>query len=71
MATRHLRLDSVLYGDKEVPVGDRTILRDSLNAHYGNSKMTKHFTIWNLIPSSLKKNADKRVFFSTKSPVAG
>ena len=36
MVMRHLRLDSVLSGDKEeVPVADRTISRDRLNAHYG------------------------------------
>ena len=72
MAMRHLRLDSVLSGDKEeVPVADRTISRDRLNAHYGNSKVTKHFAVWSLISSSLKTDPDERVFFSTKSPVAG
>ena len=72
MAMRHLRLDSVLFGDKEeVPVADRTISRDRLNAHYGNSKVTKHFAVWSLISSSLKTDPDERVFFSTKSPVAG
>ena len=71
MAMRHLRLDSVLSGDKEeVPVADRTISRDRLNAHYGNSKVAKYFAVWSLISSSLKIDADKRVFFSTKSPVA-
>ena len=45
---RHLRLDSVLSGDKEeeVPVADRTISRDRLNAHYGNSKVAKHFAVY-------------------------
>ena len=72
MAMRHLRLDSVLSGDKEeVPVADRTISRDRLNAHYGNSKVAKHSAVRSLILSSLKTDADKRVFFSTKSPVAG
>ena len=72
MAMRHLRLDSVLSGDKEeVPVVDRTISRDRLDAHFGKSKVAKHFAIWSLISSSLKTDADKRVFFSTKSPVAG
>ena len=69
---RHLRLDSVLSGDKEeVPVADRTISRGRLNAHYGNSKVAKHFAVWSLISSSLKTDTDKRVNFSTKSPVAG
>ena len=72
MATRHLRPDSVLSGDKEeVPVADRTISRDRLNAHYDNSKVAKHFAVWNLISSSLKTDAGERVFFSTTSPVAG
>ena len=72
MALRHLRLDSVLSGnEEEVPVADRTISRDRLNAHYGNSKVAKHFAVWSLISSSLKTDADKREFFSTKSPVAG
>ena len=31
----------------------------------------KHFAVWSLISSSLKTNADKRVFFSMKSSVAG
>ena len=47
MAMRHLRLDSVLSGDKaEVPITDRMISRYRLNAHYGNSKVTKHFAVW-------------------------
>ena len=72
MAIRHLRLDSVLSGDKEeVPVADRTISRDRFNAHFGKSKVAKHSAVWSLISSSLKTDADKRVFFSTKSPVAG
>ena len=71
MAIRHLRLDYVLSGDKEdVHVADRTISRDRLNAHYGSSKVAKHFAVWTLISSSLKTNADKGVFFCTKSPVA-
>ena len=46
MAMRHLRLDSVLSGDKEeVPVADRTISHDRLNAYYGNSKVAKDFTV--------------------------
>ena len=72
MAMRHLRLDSVLSGDKEeVPVADGTISRDCLNAHFSKWKVAKHFAVWSLISSSLKTDADKRVFFSTKSPVAG
>ena len=72
MAMRPLRLDSVLSGDKEeVPVADRTISHDCLNAHFGKSKVAKHFAVWSLISSSLKTDADKRAFFSTKSPVAG
>ena len=71
MAMRHLRLDSVLSGDKnEVPIADRTISRDRLNAHYANSKVAKHFAVWSLISRLLKTDADKRVFFSTKSPEA-
>ena len=63
MAMRHLRLDSVLSGDKEeVPVADRTISRDRLNAHFGKLKVAKHFAVWSLISSSLKTDADKRVF---------
>ena len=43
MAVRHLRVDFVLSGDnEEVPVADRTISRDRLNAHYGNSKVAMH-----------------------------
>ena len=62
----------MLSGDKEeVPVADRTISRDRLNAHYGNSKVAKYFAVWSLISSSLKTDADKQVFFSTKSPLAG
>ena len=72
VAMRHLRLGSVLSGDKEeVPVADRTISRDRLNAHYGNSKVATHFAVWSLVSSSLKTDTDKRVNFSTKSPVAG
>ena len=72
VAMRYLRLDSVLSGDKEeVPVAERTILRDRLNAHYGNSKVAKTFADLSLISSLLKTDADKRVFFGTKSPVAG
>ena len=38
MAMRHLRLDSVLTGDKEkISVTDRTNSRDRLHAHYGIS----------------------------------
>ena len=71
MAMRHLRLNSVLSGDEEeVPVGDKTISRDRLNAHYGNSEVAKDFAVWSLISSSLKTDANKRVFFSTKSSVA-
>ena len=66
-AMRHLRLDSVLSGDKEeVPVADRTISRNCLNAHFGKSKVAKHFAVWSLISSSLKTDADKRVFFGHK-----
>ena len=55
MAMRHLRLGSVFSGDtEEVPVADRTISRDHLNAHYGCSRVVaKHFTVWSLISSSL------------------
>ena len=46
MAMRHLRLNSVLSGAKEeIPVADRTISRDHLNVHYGNSKLAKHFGV--------------------------
>ena len=46
MAMRHLRVDSVLSANKEeVPVADRTISRDCLNAHYDNSKVAKHFAV--------------------------
>ena len=46
MAMRHLHLESVLSRDKEeVPVADRTILRDRLNAHYGISKLAKRFAV--------------------------
>ena len=72
IAMRHLRLNSVLSGDKEeIPVADRTISRDRLDAHYGNSKVAKHFAVWSLISSSLETDADKRLFSSIKSPVAG
>ena len=73
IALRHLRLHFMLSGDKEeVPVADRTISLDRLNAHYGNSKVAKHFAVWSLISSSLKTDANKRLFFQyTKSPVAG
>ena len=67
MAMRHLRLDSVLSGDKEEAlVADRTISRDRLNAHFGNSKVAKHFAVWSLISSSLKTDADK-LFYSVQS----
>ena len=69
---RHLRLDFVFAGDKEeIPSADGTISRDYLHTHYGNSKIAKHFDVWSLISSSLKTDNDKRVFFTTKSPVAG
>ena len=72
MAMRHLRLDSVLSGDmEEIPVADRTISRDRLNAHYGNFEVAKYFAVWSLISSSLMTNADERVISSTKSPLAG
>ena len=72
MTMRHFRLDSVLAGDNEkIPVTHRTISRDRLHAHYGNSKIARHFAVWSLSSSSLRTDADKRVFFSTKSPVAG
>ena len=63
MAVRDLRLDFVLSGDKEeIPVADRAISRDRLNAHYGDSKVVKHFAVRSLISSSLKTDADKQVF---------
>ena len=69
---RDLHLESVLSGDKEkIPVANRTISRDRLNAHYGNSKVAKHFAVWSIISSSLETDADERVFFSAKSPVVG
>ena len=72
MAMRHLRLDSVLSVDKEeVSVTDRTISRDCLSTHCGSSKVATHFAVWSLISSSLKTDAEKQVFFSTKSSVAG
>ena len=72
MAIRHLRLDSVLSADKEeVLVTDRTISRDCLNTHCGNSKVATHFAVRSLISRSLKTDAEKQVFFSTKSSVAG
>ena len=55
MATRHLRLDSVLAGDKkDISVTDRTISRNCFHAHHGNSKVSTQFTIWSLVSSSLK-----------------
>ena len=72
MVVRRLRLDSVLSGNKEeISAADRTIPRDRLNAHYGNSKVAKHFAVWSLISSSLTTDADKQVFLSTKPPVTG
>ena len=72
MATRLFRLDSMLAGDKEEsPVADRTFSRYRLHARYFNSKVVNHFVVWSLIPSSLKTDIDKRVFLSTKLPVAG
>ena len=63
LAMRHLHLECVLSGDKEeIPVANGTLSRDRLNAHYGNSKVAKHFAGWSLISSSLKTDADKRVF---------
>ena len=50
MAMRHLRLDSVLSDDKEeILVAYRTVSRDCLIAHYGSSKVAKHFAVWSLI----------------------
>ena len=55
MTIRHLRLDSVLSGDKEeVPVADRTISRDRLNAHCGNLKVAMHFAVWSLFQARLR-----------------
>ena len=46
MAMRHLRLEFELAGDKEeIPIMDRTISRDRLNAHYDNSKVAKYFAV--------------------------
>ena len=71
-AMRHLRLGSVLSGDKEeISVEDRTVSRDRLHVQHGSSKVTKYFAVWSLISSSLKTDADKRVIFSAKSPIAG
>ena len=68
MAMHHLRLDSVLAGDKkEIPVADRTISRVRMHAHNGNSKVTKHFVVWSLISSSLKTGADKHEISSVRS----
>ena len=50
---------------------DSTISHNRLKAHYGNSKVAKHVAVRSLTSSSLNTDADKRVFFSTKSPVAG
>ena len=62
----------MLAGDKEEsPVADRTKSRYRLHARYFNSQVVKHFAVWSLIPSSLKADADKREFLSTKLPVAG
>ena len=72
MAIRHLRPNLMLSGDKEkIPVADRKISRDRLNTHYGNSKVAKYFAVWSLISSSLRTDADKQVFLSTKPPVVG
>ena len=72
MAMRHLRLHSVFAGDnEEIPVADRSTSRHRLHAHYGNSKVAEYFAVWSLISSSLESYTYKRVFFSTKSPVAG
>ena len=61
MGMRHLRLDSVLSVDKEeIPVADRTISRDRLNAHCGNSKVATHVAVWSLISSFI----DVRFHFS-------
>ena len=50
MVMRHLFLDSVLAGDKaEIAVADRMISCDRLHAHYGISKIAKHFAVWSLI----------------------
>ena len=47
IAMRRVRLDSVLAGDKkDISVTDRTISRDRLHAHHGNSKVAKHFTMY-------------------------
>ena len=57
MAMRHLCLDSVLVGKKEeVPVVDRMIYRDRLHAHYGTSKVAKHFAVLSLIPRQILIN---------------
>ena len=72
IAMRHLRIDSMLAGNKkEIPVTERSISPDRLHAHYGNSNVAKHFTMCSLISSLLKTDADIRICFSTKSPVAG
>ena len=65
MAMRHLNQDFVLADDKkEIPVADRTISPDRLHAHYlyGSPKVAKYFAVWSLVSSSLKIDADKRVF---------
>ena len=59
IAMRHLCLNSVLNGEEEeVPVADKTIFRDRLHARDGKSEVSKQFTVWNIILSSLKIDDD-------------
>lgn len=72
MAMQHPVLYPVLSSDKEeISIADMTISRDHLQAHYGKAEVAKHFAVWSFTTSVLRTNADKRVFFSTTSTVAG
>jgi len=68
MAMRDLSPNSVIDYVKEVPVVDRAISCYRLKAFYGKGKVAKKdFAVWSMISIPLMIDADKRVFFNTKS----
>ena len=68
IAMRRVRLDSVLAGDKkDISVTDRTISRDRLHAHHGNSKVAKHFTMYGVWFQARRRQMLINEYFSVRS----
>ena len=61
MVMRHFSLDYALDGEKrKILFADKTIGREYLHAHYGQTKIAKHIAVWRLNSSVLKTDADER-----------